>query len=501
MIDFNVFKPLCLEDSIFINRTANSTILPYLLNDCFIQLVLSIPFSIVFLTVNSYQYGLNAELSRHVNSKQLKFYRLFSILLTLSLLIKFILTYLAFDIDYEISSASLISDLFQIFSTVSHLHLLFNKQIFKNLDFRNYPISLFCVIVFGVLVNHVYFLNQLLRYLYLEQSRNKLLLLNVIINGFYCVVMLIYAVFISLFYKIKCRNLLNLNNLVSEEDKSNYYSYLSFAWLQEMMKKGYRQDLKSIDDMPQLPEELNINSVCKDFTNNYTDRDIDENPIINPDVLLETRPDEISFLAENRTLIQTFVKSYGREFMVIGVFKMMNDFFTYAGPLLMNRLVEYIETDSQDFKIGCMYASGLFFWSILISLFGVLYNYRFGKLCLRIRTALMDLIYTKTVQIELNELNDYSIGKIDNLMSVDTETIVRVFPCIHEFWSLPFQIILTFYLLYQQIGLSFLVGIGFVVLVTPINKVLTYYIAKLQEKFLNCKDARVKVGNLFRCKN
>ena len=230
----------------------------------------------------------------------------------------------------------------------------------------------------------------------------------------------------------------------------------------------------------------------------YSDYNIDENPIINPDVLTsyETTQNELKIShapQSKQKLLKTFIKCYGGEFMIIGVFKMINDIVTYCGPILMSQLIQYIENTQEDLKTGCIYAGSLFLWSIFISFFGVWYNYRFGKLCLKIRTALMDLIYTKTVQIDLSELNNYSIGKIDNLMSIDCETIVNVFPSIHQFWSIPFQIVITFYLLYQQIGLSFLVGICFVVVVTPINKILSHYIAKLQEKFLECKDLRVKV--------
>ncbi len=70
---------------------------------------------------------------------------------------------------------------------------------------------------------------------------------------------------------------------------------------------------------------------------------------------------------------------------------------------------------------------------------------------------------------------------------------MNVFPSIHAFWSLPFQIAITLYLLYQQIGLSFLVGMGFVIILIPINKVLCDYIGKIHQNLMKHKDSRVKV--------
>ena len=84
-----------------------------------------------------------------------------------------------------------------------------------------------------------------------------------------------------------------------------------------------------------------------------------------------------------------------------------------------------------------------------------------NKLCLRIKTALITLIYRKAVVVRLDQLNKYSTGQIVNYMSIDTDSVVNAFPSFHSFWSLPFQICITLYLLYSQIGISFVSIINF----------------------------------------
>ena len=423
----NLFEILCLNESIFVNSTANSTIfLPYLVNDCFLQLILLIPAFTLFLIINAYYYGFNSQLSRHITSIQLSFYRLFASLLTISLIVKFILTYFTFDIDYEISSIVLINDLFQLSSILFHLNLLFNKKIFKNLNFRKYPISLFSVLILVFLANLVYFSNLLVKHIYFTQKYSELDLTNLIINGFLSSILLIYIVTILVFYKLNIRNQANFAGLVSEEDKANYFSYITLGWLKNVMKKGYKRKLNSIDDLSQLPYDLNINDICKRFMSKYTDSDVDENPIINPDILTRPRhqPDniEIQFRAEHvskRTLISALIRCFGGKFLVLGIVKLLNDSLNFAGPLLLNRLVQYIEMNSQDLKLGCMYATALFFSSLIASFLNIHFTYALNKLCLKIKCALIGLIYTKTVQIQLNELNNYSIGQIVNFMSID----------------------------------------------------------------------------------
>jgi hypothetical protein len=79
-------------------------------------------------------------------------------------------------------------------------------------------------------------------------------------------------------------------------------------------------------------------------------------------------------------------------------------------------------------------------------------------------------------------------------MSIDTDSVVNAFPSFHSFWSLPLQICISLYLLYSQIGISFLVGVVFILVLIPINKVISDYIGKVQTKLMFFKDLRVKVG-------
>lgn len=78
-------------------------------------------------------------------------------------------------------------------------------------------------------------------------------------------------------------------------------------------------------------------------------------------------------------------------------------------------------------------------------------------------------------------------------MSTDTDRIVNFCPSFHAFWSLPVQVRclyiffakrdnhlliecgvkqvgVTLYLLYAQVGLAFLAGLSFALLLIPINR-------------------------------
>ena len=102
----------------------------------------------------------------------------------------------------------------------------------------------------------------------------------------------------------------------------------------------------------------------------------------------------------------------------------------------------------------------------------------------------------------------FSTGEVINFMSTDTDRVVNFAPSIHAAWSLPFQFIVTLILLYKQVyhthvssdiwvqihfkvGMAFLSGLIFTILIIPVNKVIASRIGLLSEKMMQAKDKRV----------
>lgn len=56
-----------------------------------------------------------------------------------------------------------------------------------------------------------------------------------------------------------------------------------------------------------------------------------------------------------------------------------------------------------------------------------------------------------------------------------------------------FQLFITLFLLYQQVGISFLAGVAFSVILIPINKVIANKIGDLSTELMRHKDSRVSL--------
>ena len=75
---------------------------------------------------------------------------------------------------------------------------------------------------------------------------------------------------------------------------------------------------------------------------------------------------------------------------------------------------------------------------------------------------------------------DSTVGEIVNLMSVDAQRLQDATGYLWMIWSAPLQIIIAVYLLWGILGPSVLGGLAVMVLLIPINGVLSSYQRKLQ---------------------
>ena len=163
-------------------------------------------------------------------------------------------------------------------------------------------------------------------------------------------------------------------------------------------------------------------------------------------------------------------KTFGLEYYSLGILKLLADLSGFAGPVLLNLLVSYIENKSEPESHGYLYASGLLLATLFGSLCSTQFDYLVQIVGFKIRCAIITTVYRKALSVSSVSVTAFSSGEIVNFMSTDTDRIVNFCPSFHAFWSLPFQIAVSLYLLHQQVGLAFLAGVGFAIILVPVNK-------------------------------
>ncbi|QQP39306.1 ATP-binding cassette sub-family C member 7, partial [Caligus rogercresseyi] len=213
---------------------------------------------------------------------------------------------------------------------------------------------------------------------------------------------------------------------VAQEDAS-ILDRLFFKW-------GRMGKLRVSEDVFDLPHEIHTGIVYEDFEFHKS----------------RTR----SLLWFKAALSSKFLY----EFLGIGGFKFLADLTGFISPLLLNRL-----SDRGHMQLPV--------------------QFRMNELGLKVRAAVIQSVYKQTLSVSEANLNQFSRGEVINFMSVDVDRVVNFAPSLHAFWSLPFQMVVTLYLLHTQVGPSAFVGVALALLMIPINN----------NNMMSAKDRRVKI--------
>ncbi|XP_076226546.1 ATP-binding cassette sub-family C member 10 isoform X2 [Nomia melanderi] len=269
-------------------------------------------------------------------------------------------------------------------------------------------------------------------------------------------------------------------------------SKISFHWVTPLMEKGVRGLLNHSDDLFDLPEYISTNAISQkldkhlqNVTNNVNDR------VENNELMMET---DVQTVRNKITLLHLLHKCFGWEFYLVGILKFITDCTSFMGPILLNKLVGFIEDKDEPISYGYLYASGIFITALIGAFCNAHFTFWMSVVGLKIRSTIITLVYRKTLHSSSVKLKQqFNFGEIVNFMSTDSDRLVNSCPSFHAFWSIPLQLVVVLYLLHEQIGISFLAGVTFAIVLIPINKLITNKVGKLSTKLMEHKDQRVSL--------
>ncbi|XP_070518623.1 ATP-binding cassette sub-family C member 10 isoform X2 [Cardiocondyla obscurior] len=276
-------------------------------------------------------------------------------------------------------------------------------------------------------------------------------------------------------------------------------SKLLFHWVTPLMEKGVKGLLINSDDLFDLPEQINTNVISHKI-----DQCLHDMPITvsngtenNSEIPLST---DVKVVTKKITLFYLLHQCFGWEFYAVGILKFIADCSSFVQPILLNKLIGFIEDKREPILHGYLYASLIILSAIIGALCNTHFTFNMSVVGLKFRSAIITLVYRKTLHSSNIDLNyNFNFGEIVNFMSTDSDRLVNSCPSFHTFWSIPLQLFVTLYLLHNQIGVSFLAGIAFSIILIPINKVIANKIGKLSTKLMEYKDQRVRLmGEILR---
>ena len=255
---------------------------------------------------------------------------------------------------------------------------------------------------------------------------------------------------------------------------ANVFSVITFSWMTPMMKYGYKAFLTQ-DDLWNLRQEDTTKAAWDSFEETWGQQ------------LERKRPN----------LWIALIKAYGSPYLEGAIFKTFSDVLQFVQPQLLRLLINWVDSqkrpDPQPVIRGAAIALAMF--AVSFSQTGFLHQYfqRAFETGMRIKAGLTAEIYSKAMKLSNEGRATKSTGDIVNYMAVDVQRLQDLTQFGQQLWSSPFQIFLAFASLYQLVGVSFLAGVGVMILMIPINGIIARFMKKLQKVQMGNKDSRTRL--------
>ncbi|NXT66261.1 MRP1 protein, partial [Chaetops frenatus] len=296
------------------------------------------------------------------------------------------------------------------------------------------------------------------------------------------------------------------------EFSASFLSRITFWWITGLMIQGYRNPLEA-KDLWSLNKEDKSEEIVPGLARNwakewsktkrqppnmlYAPKKQQKSGDSNGDVTEEVEALIIkpSQKSSEASLFKVLYKTFGPYFLMSFLFKAIHDLLMFAGPEILKLLLNFVSNKSAPNWQGYFYTVLLFVCACLQTL--ILHQY--FHICfvtgMRLKTAIVGVIYRKALVITNSARKTSTVGEIVNLMSVDAQRFMDLATYINMIWSAPFQVILALYLLWRNLGPSVLAGVAVMILLVPINAVMAMKTKTYQVAQMKSKDNRIKLMN------
>ena len=174
---------------------------------------------------------------------------------------------------------------------------------------------------------------------------------------------------------------------------------------------------------------------------------------------------------------------------------MIHDCCLFAGPLLLNKLIFFLNDPAAPRSDGLLIVLGLFVANFIMSMCLRQYFWWCFRVGMRLRSAVVTAAFSKSLLLSAGALAKKSTGEITNLMAVDSTRLQSLTPYLHAIWYSFIQIALALYFLYKQVGVSCFGGIAVILMSIPLTGKIAARLKTIQKEMSSVRDRRVKLQN------
>ncbi|KPM09730.1 ABC transporter-like protein 15 [Sarcoptes scabiei] len=263
--------------------------------------------------------------------------------------------------------------------------------------------------------------------------------------------------------------------LISPETISSFFSKITFSWFTEFVMKVWHNKTAFQEDLWLLNSDQTSQQVLQPFKRFYQK--------------LRNQKRSIS-------IMRILFRIYWLDLLWIAFLRLCSSLFIFVNPIVLDSIISFLNpTNTEPKWKGFLYSILMFVSPMLESMFNSQHEYRINLVTMRMKTSITAIVYHKSLRLSNIARQRFSTGEIVNLISVDAFRIVDLVNNLNTIWSAPLQILVGVYLLWLQLRYASFAGFSFMLLVVPINIILTQTIRTLQLRLMSKKDSRSKLIN------
>ncbi|CAK1540432.1 unnamed protein product [Leptosia nina] len=281
------------------------------------------------------------------------------------------------------------------------------------------------------------------------------------------------------------------------EASSGVPSRLTFSWFDPLALTGFRRSLVESDLWALNPQDSSKEIVPR-FEKFWQRALKKRDAATGAKATYSKTSASVNFKPESErkpaSILPALCLAFGSQFLFGAFLKLLNDVLMFLSPMLLSLLIKFVESNEPIWR-GYLYAVALLACAIAQTMFLGHYFTRMYLVGMRIRTALTNAVYRKSLRISNAAKKDSTVGEIVNLMSVDAQRFLDLMAYLNMVWSAPLQITLALYFLWRILGPSVLAGLAVMIVLIPVNGLIASRVKNLQIRQMKYKDERVKLMN------
>uniref|UniRef100_A0A0D9YQR9 ABC transporter C family member 3 n=1 Tax=Oryza glumipatula TaxID=40148 RepID=A0A0D9YQR9_9ORYZ len=237
---------------------------------------------------------------------------------------------------------------------------------------------------------------------------------------------------------------------------AGFFSIITFSWMGPLLDLGRRKAL-DLDDVPTLDDNDSVQGILPNFeaklvsvsgSGKYTD-------------------------VTTIKLVKALVLTTWKLILFTAVCALLRTVSSYVGPYLIEYFVDYLNRSPRSAKEGYILVLSFVVAQFIEGLSSRHLLFRSQQLGVRVRSALVAVIYQKGLSLSNQSRESISSGEIINAVSVDA-------------------IILAMLILYSTLGLAAFAALAATVLTMLANLPIGRIQQNYQEKMMDAKDARMR---------